>query len=140
MFNTCSIKNAKRTTEKKIPSISIDDCSIVRPDERTMPFFDVVPEQVLADLRYNSLSNEEQGQFWRLVIHVMAPDGGMSIRHSGVIAKRLKTTKSQWENIEHILIEKGLLIVTSDENYLLQHELREQYLQTLEINNAKRRT
>lgn len=138
MFRTCVIKNSKRTVKKRIADKPVDECSETRPDERTLPYFEIVSEQVLADKRYQSMQPIQQGHFWRLVVHVLAIDRGLTVRHPGAIAKRLGISKSEWEELEHLFLEKGILTVTEDDNYLLQHEFREQYLQTLESNNAKR--
>lgn len=52
---------------------------------------------------------------------------------------RLGILEKEWEALETVLLSNGLLNVSEDEIYLFQHEFREQYLQTLESNNAKRR-
>jgi hypothetical protein len=139
MFRTCVIKNYKRVTKNRISDKSIEECSVQRPDERTLPYFEVVPEQVLADQRYLSLTSHQQGQFWRLLVHVLAPEKGMVVRHPSVIAKRIGMEMTSWEELERVLLRAGLLMEVEDGDYLLQHEFREQYLQTLESNNAKRR-
>lgn len=140
MFRTCTIKNYKRVTKNRIKDISIEECANQRADERTLPYFEVVSEQVLSDHRYFSLNKEQQGHFWRLMIHIFAKEKGLIVRHSGVIAKKLDMDKLAWEELEQVLLKCGLLVETDDRNYLMQHEFREQYLQTLEANNAKRRS
>jgi hypothetical protein len=139
MFRTCVIKNYKRANRNRIAEKTLDECSVLRPDERTLPYFEVVHEQILADSRYLSLNPQQQGQFLRLVVHVLAPENGIFVRHAGAISKRLGLEKAVWENLETILINAGLLVVVDGGDYLMQYELREQYLQSLETNNAKRR-
>jgi len=139
MFKTSAIKNAKRISKNRLGDKTVAECAKFRPDERTMPYFDIVPEQVLADLSYKSLQPIHQGQFWRFIIHVAAIDRGLIVRHSGATASRLGIAITEWEELEAVLLDKGLLVVTENGNYLMQHEFREQYLQTLETNNAKRR-
>jgi hypothetical protein len=139
MFRTSEIKNSKRGKKNRILDISIEECSPYRPGERTMPYFEVVTEQVLADQRYLSLEPQQQGQFLWLVVHVLAPERGMFVRQAGAISKRLSLGKAAWEELEAQLIKAGLLVEVEDGDYLMQHEFREQYLQTLESNNAKRR-
>jgi hypothetical protein len=132
MFNTFVIKNASRAKIKKIHGKSIQECSEIRPDQRTMPYFEVVTEQVLSDKRYLGLSDHQQGAFWRLIIHVMAPDCGITVRHPGAIAGRLGISIEAWEKLERVLLDNGMLTITADACYLMQYEFREQYLQTLE--------
>jgi hypothetical protein len=139
MFKIYVIKNTRRTKKNQNLPKEVADCSIKRPDERGLPYFSIVIEQVLSDERYLSLTEQEQGAFWRLMVHVFASDMGLVVRHEGMIAKRLGISVAEWRKQEALFLQKGLLIVTEDGIYLLQHELREQLLQTLEACNAKRR-
>jgi len=139
MFSTAIIKNAKRSPARKIRPLDKEACALQRPDERTMPYFEVVPEQVLSDERYLSLPRELQGEFWRLIVHVFAQHQGLVVNHPGVIAELLGMNETTWQAIQKTLVSAGLLQVVRGGNYLLQHEFREQYLQTLAANNAKRR-
>ena len=139
MFRTCNIKNYKRATRNRITGKTLEECSMLRPDERTLPYFEVVPEQILADHRYLSLNPQQQGQFLRLVVHALAPDNGIVVRHPGAISKKLGVEKLVWEELEALFLKLGLLVLVADGDYLMQYEFRERYLQTLESNNAKRR-
>lgn len=60
-------------------------------------------------------------------------------RHHGMIAQKLGMPENSWVELETVLLNIGLLALTPDGIYLFQHEFREQYLQTLDSNNAKRR-
>jgi hypothetical protein len=139
MFKTSKIKNHNRMKIKRIEDISLAECAAARPDERTMPYFEIVPEQVMANKQYLSLSTDQQGAFLRFIVHVVAFDQGRVVKHAGAISQRLGMDVDCWHELENIFIEKGLLAVSADGNYLIQHEFREQYLQTLKANNAKQR-
>jgi hypothetical protein len=137
MFDTAGIKNYKRQKSMRLPSMS-DKLFESHPGERTLPFFDVVPEQVLSDAGYQSLSRQDQGDFWRLVL-LLWPERCRFPRHPGIISEYLGMSSAEWEVLEARLIAAGLLMVSPNQHYILQPELREQYLQTLTANNNKRR-
>lgn len=139
MFRSWEIKNSKRATITKLLPITIEECFAIHPDERTLPFFQIVTEQVLSDKRYLSLDSVQQGIFWRFIVHVVARNNGLVVRHPTWISKLLSLNSNEWEELENVFINSGLLVVSADGIYLMQHEFREQYLQTLAINNAKRR-
>ena len=136
MFCTNEIKDSKRKIKRKSPS----ETELVEelPEERTMPYFSVVPEQVLSDERYLKLEQSQQALFWIFVVHVLWRDGGRCVRHAGIIAKRMGIKITGWEVLEKLLLDSNLLILSPDGFYLIQPELRSQYLMTLQTNNAKR--
>ncbi len=137
MFNTAGIKNYKRTKSMRLPSMA-DKLFEFHPGERTLPYFEMVPEQILADERYLSLSRQDQGDFLRFVIHLW-PERCRLIRHSGVISEKLGMSLAEWEALEARLVAAGLLQISANQHFIIQPELREQYLQTLTANNNKRR-
>jgi len=137
MFDTATIKNYKRLKSKRLPTMA-DHLFEFRPDERTLPYFEVVPEQVLADSGYQSLSRQEQGDFWRLVL-LLWSERCRFPRHPGVISEYLGMSPSGWEALEGRLVAAGLVSISPNQHYIIQPELREQYLQTLTANNNKRR-
>ena len=141
MFKICMIKNNKRTKDSgnRIEVKTWDELQMRKPDERTLPYFSVVTEQVLSDQRYKNLSTNDQGGFWRLVIHVLSQDMGVITLHAGAISQKLGITIGEWQALELALLKVEILKITDDGYYLIQPEFREQYLQTLESNNAKRR-
>jgi putative DNA primase/helicase len=128
----------KRPPKQKRNPIGLEKLFQARPDERTLPYFEIVPEQVFSDQRYDKLSRHDQGDFLRFVI-LLWQERCRHIRHQGVIAQNLGMEQAEWENLEKRLVEVGLLLISSDGNYIIQQELREQYLQTLETNNNMRR-
>jgi len=138
MFKTFEIKNYKRVEESKIQPIKGDKLVTFQPDERTLPYFEVVPEQFLADMRYNKLSRQDQGDFLRFAL-LLWTERCRHIRHAGVIAQNLGMEAEEWTGLENRLHNAGLIIITKDNNYIIQPELREQYLQTLKSNNNMRR-
>lgn len=138
MFLTQLIKDSRRGEKKRTPP-SNAELFDERPDERTLPYFSIVLEQVLADRRYMQLSCSEQGLFWLLVTHVLWKSNGRCIRHPGVIAKQIGIDCDTWQEFEKRLIDLGLLNISEDEYHLIQLELRTQYLMTLEANNNRRR-
>ena len=138
MFRTFEIKNYKRTEDRKIKHIKRDKLKIFRPDERTLPYFETVPEQFLADKRYINLSRQDKGDFLQFVL-LLWSERCRHIRHAGVIAQSLGMDQSEWVELEKRLVDSGLIFITDDGNYIIQPELREQYLQTLDSNNNMRR-
>jgi hypothetical protein len=138
MFKTTDIKNAKKTKDKKLQPKSLDEIKVHHSWERTMPYYSTVYEQVEEDKRYQSLTPQDQGQFLR-VVHYSWKGGGMFVDHPGAVATKLSLLLQEWTRLRRIFIEVGLLIFSADGNYLIQPELREQFLQTVETNNNKRR-
>ena len=138
MFRTNEIKDSRRGKDKQeVPDES--DLFNERPDERTLPYFSIVPEQVQDDERYSSLDSTERAYYWLLVIHALWKEGGRCTRHPGLIAKRLRIDVKEWELLERSLLDCKLLTLSPDGFHLVQPELRTQYLMTLETNNNKRR-
>lgn len=137
MFNTSPIKNYKRSNQNKIASMS-DRLFVFEASERTLPYFCVVPEQILADQRYLELSRQDQGDFWRLIL-LLWPERCRLARHPGIISEYLGMSSAEWETFEARLVASGLLQISDNNHYIVQPELREQYLQTLTANNNKRR-
>jgi uncharacterized protein YdaU (DUF1376 family) len=133
------IKNAKRKEEKRIQPKCPEEISVVHSWERTLPYFSVVVAQVDEDTRYQSLSRQDQGEFWRLV-QLFWKTGGIVVDHSGAVANKLGLSIEEWQQLRQRLIDKDILMLSSDGFHLIQLELREQYLQTVENNNKMRRT
>ncbi|MDA8427843.1 MAG: hypothetical protein M0T70_01160 [Geobacteraceae bacterium] len=136
MFRINEIKDSKRKIKRRPPS----ETELVEelPEERTLPYFSVVPEQVLSDERYRKLGQSHQALFWIFVVHVLWRDLGRCARHAGIIAKRMGIKISEWDALEKQLLNLNLLILCPDGFYLIQPELRSQYLMTLQTNNGKR--
>lgn len=139
MFRIHEILDTKRSAKKKRNPPSVDELFEERSDERTMPYFSIVTEQVYADTRLYHLDALQQGLFWVFAIHALWRNYGRCIRHSGAIAQRMRVTVTVWEELESKLLESGLLQLTPDGIYLVQPELRAQYLMTLQTCNNKRR-
>jgi len=138
MFSTHIIKDSRRGINKHTPPTEAELFD-ERPDERTLPYFSIVPEQVMSDERYLNLNLTHQMQFWIFVIHVLWREGARCARHPGIIAMRIGIGVKEWESLEKKLLENQLLCPSPDGYYLIQPELRTQYLITLETNNKKRR-
>lgn len=139
MFRIHEILDAKRSAKKKRFPPTGAELFEERSDERTMPFFSIVTEQVYADERLRHLDAYQQGLFWVFVIHALWRSSGRCIRHAGAIAKKMKVTIAVWEELESKLLESGILQLSQDGIYLVQPELRAQYLMTLQTCNNKRR-
>lgn len=137
MFCTHEIKNSRRGVNTRMPPTEAELLD-ERADERTLPYFSIVPEQVLSDERYRSLAISHKAHFWLFIVHVLWRDAGRCIRHSGVISQRMGINVAEWDELEILLLDGGLLILSADNFYLIQPELRTQYLMTLETNNRKR--
>lgn len=133
MFRIYEILNHKRSPKLKRFPPTKSDLYDDWPEERSMPYFSIVLEQVLNDERYMQLSPIHQGQFWRAIIHVLWRDNGRCIRHAGVISKRLNITIDEWEWLETHLLQSGLLEISPDGNFLVHPDLRAQFIMTLNI-------
>lgn len=138
MFRIHEIIDSRRGDNKRIQPSEMELFD-ERADERTLPYFSIVPEQVTADKRYQSLTQRHQSLFWLFVIHTLWKDSGRCIRHAGAISKRMGISITKWEELENILLERCLLSVSPDGFHLIQPELRTQYLMTLATNNNKRK-
>lgn len=133
MFKVGEIKNSHRrgTSAKKYRSIPQEELQVRPPEERTAPYFSVVPEQLDKDDRFNSLGTEDKGLF--LLWCVIAwRRGGMVDNFPPATAKVMGLTLEAWNSLQSRLTGSGLLVVSTDGLSLLQPELREQYLQFLE--------
>lgn len=136
MFRIHEIIDSRRGAKKRVPPSEIELFD-ERADERTLPYFSIVPEQVTTDKRYLSLNQRHQSLYWLFVVHTLWKDGGRCIRHSGAIAKRMGVSITEWDELERLLLECCLLQVSPDGFHLVQPELRTQYLMTLATNNNK---
>lgn len=136
MFRIHEIKDSRRGANKRVPPSEIELFD-EKADERTLPYFSIVPEQVAANKQYRSLNQKHQAFYWLFVVHTLWKDGGRCIRHSGAIAKRMGVSITEWEELERSLLECCLLQVSPDGFHLIQPDLRTQYLMTLAVNNNK---
>lgn len=131
MFKVHEITNTHRhrVTDKK-QSIPISELFNKDANEnKPMPYFSVVPEQVNNDTRYQKLSRSSQGDFLRLCILIAGPgELGRFMNFSQAMSGRMDMTIDDWEKFRAELLEKCLLKVSEDGSYLLQPELREQCL------------
>jgi len=133
MFRVCEIKNANRRGSgvKKQRDIPLDELQTRPPEERTVPYFSIVPEQVDKDERFNSLSPQDQGLFL-LLCSKLWRRGGMVDNFPAGNAHAIGLTLDEWNTLQSRLTGAGFLLVSADTLSLLQPELREQYLQFLE--------
>jgi len=138
MFQLTKIKNFKRRSDDKIVSIGIAELMKFTPEEHALPYFSIVPEQVFSDLRYNKLSRQDKGDFLRLII-ILWKEECRHINHPGAIGQKLEMSEKECSRFIKRLVDVELIYLTADNNYIIQPELREQYLQTLQANNNKRR-
>ncbi len=133
MFKVGEIKNSHRrgTSAKKYRSIPQEELQVRPPEERTAPYFSVVPEQLDKDSRFNSLGPEDKGLF--LLWCVIAwRRGGMVDNFPPGNAKAMGLSLEAWDSLQSRLTGANLLVASTDGLSLLQPELREQYLQFLE--------
>jgi hypothetical protein len=133
MFRVAEIKNAHRRgpNAKKHRDIPLEELQARHPEERTAPYFSVVPEQLDKDDRLNSLSTPDRGLFL-LLCTKMWRRGGMVDNFPAGLANSMGLTLEVWNLFEKRVRDAGLLVVSTDKLSLLQPELREQFLQFLE--------
>ena len=134
MFRVGEIKNAHRrgpSAKKHRVDIPLDDLQMRHPEERSVPYFDLVPEQLDKDERLNSLSPQDQGLFL-LFCTKMWRRGGMVDNFPAGLANTMRLTLEEWTTFESRARAAGLLVVSTDGLSLLQPELREQFIQFLE--------
>lgn len=136
MFRIHEIIDSRRGAKKRVQPTEAELFD-ERADERTLPYFSIVPEQVTANKAYLSLSNKHRALYWLFVVHTLWKDGGRCIRHSGAIAKRVGISIVEWEELESLLLECCLLQISPDGFHLIQLDMRTQYLMTLATNNNK---
>lgn len=133
MFDTLTIKGAHRRGDGKKVRISrhkIMDFSC--PVDRRMPYFSIVPQNAAQDPTFQTLTPAEQGQFFRLVVYVLAPGCGGADDFPVGIARTLRISVSEWETLRQRYIDTGLLTLDVENGKLVQLGLREQYLDTLQ--------
>jgi len=135
MFDTAKIKNRKRGAKNKIRPRSLEEILEVNSFGRVLPYLEIVPEQISTDVRYTQLNRTEQGDFWRL-IPLLWRGGGAHLDHP-CLAKDLGMPVEEWNAFKQKLIDSRLLAKSYDGYYIVQPELRVQYLQTLESCDAK---
>jgi hypothetical protein len=132
MFRTYEIKNADRRgkNDKKISPINSTELFIRRADERTVPYYSIVPEQFKKDARIKQLSLSEDGAFMVLCREIWK-EGALFNNFPAGNADRMRMELNEWEALQRRLLDLGLLIMDPKCIYLVQPELREQYLQFL---------
>ncbi|WP_224983569.1 hypothetical protein [Geomonas agri] len=133
MFRVGEIKNTHRRgpTAKKHRNIPTEELQTRPPEERTAPYFSIVPEQLDKDSRFNSLSPEDKGLFLVWCVNAWRR-GGMVDNFSPGNAKTMGLTLAAYDALQDRLTRAGVLLISDDGFSLLQPELREQYLQYLE--------
>lgn len=116
MFGVDQIKNANRrgADAKKIESIPRHDLVKRRDNERTVPYYSVVREQVKSDERMKKLSPIERGMFLLLCNEAWG-NGGMFQNFDQGIAKDMNITCDEWLALKQRFTSLGLLI-TADES------------------------
>ncbi|KAB0670081.1 hypothetical protein F6V30_07910 [Oryzomonas sagensis] len=124
--------------ERQAPVISLEELCIKRPEERTLPYYSPVVEQLEADQAYQELSNQDQGNFMRL-LPLLWRSNGLLPDFSKIITSYLRLTEDEWAAARSTLINVNLLEVSPDRCYLLNRGLRQQYLNTLDDCNGRRR-
>lgn len=130
-FKVYEIKNANRRGKdaKKIEPITDRNALFQKRDEeRTVPYFSIVIEQFLKDDRLKKLTRNEQGLFLLLCIDIWR-EGARFNNHPEGNADRMDIDLSEWLTLRDKLINTNLLMIDSKKIYLVQPELREQYLQ-----------
>jgi hypothetical protein len=102
-----------------------------------MPYFSIPVEQLEADEGYMFMNGTDKGLFLRLLL-ILWRNNGLLPDYSKMVAQQLGVTEQEWQRLRGLFIERGLLSVSTDRVYLLSQELRQQYINTLIANNARR--
>lgn len=136
MFKVYEIKNKNRRGlhAKKYESIAEDQLVARRPDERTVAYYSVVPEQFRKHHGYRLLTWQHKGLF-RILCDELWCDGGKLVNLDFLTAQRLEISEDEWVSAKRQFIQNELLIEINSGNELLQPELREQYLQFIATNS-----
>jgi hypothetical protein len=124
--------------KRRAPNLGFEELCKQRPDERTLPYFSIAIEQWDADDGFNSLNGTDQGDFLRLLrllwrANVLLPDFGKKIAHE------LGLTEDAWEKKRATFMSCGLLKISPDGCHLVMPGLRQQYLNTLQDTNSRRK-
>lgn len=136
MFKVFEIKNKnRRGNHKKIEPIPLEILPITRPDERTVPYYTVVPEQARKYEPYQLLDWQLRGLF-RLAADALWSSGGKLPNLDHTVALRIGVPTDVWSNGKQELIKAGLLVLVSNGEEIMQPELREQYIQFLDAHST----
>ena len=107
-------------------------------DERTLPYFSISVEQLEADEGYMGMVGTDKGIFLRL-LPIIWRANGLLPDYAKLIIKQLGITDDEWQRKRDLFLGRGLLVVSPDGVFLLNEGLRQQYLNTLEKTNSRRR-
>ena len=123
--------------EKRARKLSLEELCEKQPEERTLPYFSISPEQLDRNIGFQGLNGTDQGDFLRL-LPILWKANGLLQNFSKAIAKQLGFTEEGWERKRKVFIDKLLLEESPDGVYLLNRGFRQQYLNTLETANSRR--
>lgn len=138
MFSTHTFKDSRRSPDQKRKPINRNQLFRFSYDESVLPYFEIMPAQLLSDPRYARLSRQDQGDFLRLVM-LFWLDRCRQVRYSAVIAKNMDMSVDEWEGLEKRLLDVKLVEISPDGLYIIQPSLREQYLLNRQSNINKKR-
>jgi len=138
MFSTNRFKDSRRSPDQKRKPISRKQLFKFNYDESVLPYFEIMPAQLLSDPRYTRLSRQDQGDFLRLVM-LLWLDRCRYVRYPAVIAQNMDLEVDEWEGLEKRLLDAKLVEISPDGLYIIQPSLREQYLFNRQSNINKKR-
>lgn len=138
MFKTYIFKDSKRSPDQKRKPISRKRLFQFNYDESVLPYFEIVPAQLLADPRYAGISRQDQGDYLRLIMFLWL-DKGRQVRCADAIAQNMGMESCEWDALEKRLLEAKLLEISPNGPYIIQASLREQYLMNRQANENKKR-
>ena len=136
MFNTWTVKDSKRSIEQKRKMLPANTIFNFRHDETALPYFEIMPGSLLSDNRYQNLSPQDQGAFLRLTLFMWLEKCRIG-RFGELIAANLGMKPEEWNGLEERLLNAKLLVLSTDGLYLVQTELRNQYLLNRQANLNK---
>lgn len=139
MFKTYIFKDTRRSPGQKRAPVSRKQLFKFEYNETVLPYFEIMPAQLLTDPRYTRLSRQDQGDFLRLIM-LMWLDRCRYVRCPAAIAHEMGMAPGEWEELEKRLLHVNLLDISPDGLYLIQPSLREQYLFNRQSNINKKRS
>jgi len=138
MFKTYVFKDSRRSPDQKRKPLSRKRLFQFNYDESVLPYFEIIPAQLLTDPRYAGISRHDQGDYLRLLM-LLWLDKSRQVRCSDAIAQNMGMNSGEWEALEKRLLEAKLLEISPNGPYIVQASLREQYLMNRQANDNKKR-
>ena len=140
MFRVSEITNAhRRGADKQRRKMQLTNNALFKRwpcENKPMPYFSIVPEQVEREERYRSLTGNAQGQFLRLCLWLQGMGRrGMCAYFLPEIITALQIDAGEVKGLLFEFIQAGLLVKSEDGHYIIQPELREQCLHYLALPN-----